>query len=324
MTAYIRRLFATEHDAPRGLLAFEWVAMTYLLLTLLLALAMGDRLPLWGEMIGTRLLIVAVTLLLWRVYLLVPCRFVCLCRVVLQMGLLAWWYPDTYDFNQALPSLDHLFARADEWLFGCQPALLFPQVASWPWFSELLAMSYAAYYPLIALVTLYYFIQRYDELTREVMIVLGSFFIYYLVFIFLPVAGPQYYYLAVGIEQIAQGVLPEVGHYFATHLDALPIPGWNDGLFYQLVESAHQAGERPTAAFPSSHVGATTILLILARRTRSRWLTLTLALFLLLMCLSTVYLQAHYVVDVVAGLLSAPLLYGVMTIVWQRLFSKAG
>jgi membrane-associated phospholipid phosphatase len=179
-------------------------------------------------------------------------------------------------------------------------------------FSELMHLGYASYYPLIALVTLYYFFYRYQEFSRATFIILASFFIYYVVFILLPVAGPQYYYLAAGVDQIAQGHFPSIGDYFATHDDSLPIPGWKDGFFYQCVASAHAAGERPTAAFPSSHVGITTILLFLAWHARNRKLLYTLLPFYVLMCFATVYIQAHYAVDVIGGWISAALIYVVL------------
>ena len=125
----------------------------------------------------------------------------------------------------------------------------------------------------------------------------------------MPVTGPQYYYLAAGVDQIAQGNFPNVGDYFATHTEALTIPGWKDGFFYQCVASAHAAGERPTAAFPSSHVGVTTILLLLAWHARNRKLLYTLLPFYVLMCFATVYIQAHYAVDVIGGWISALVIY---------------
>ena len=76
-----------------------------------------------------------------------------------------------------------------------------------------------------------------------------------------------------------------------------------------LVECAHAAGERPTAAFPSSHVGVTTILMILAWRTRCRKLFWGMMPFFVLMCLSTVYIQAHYAIDVLGGWVSAIVIY---------------
>jgi membrane-associated phospholipid phosphatase len=234
------------------------------------------------------------------------------CRVGVQLALLSWWYPDTYEFNRMFHNLDHVFAGYEQQLFHMQPALLFSQKISNPVFSELMHLGYASYYPLIALVTLYYFLYRYQEFTRATFIILASFFIYYVIFVLLPVTGPQYYYLAAGVDQIAQGHFPNIGDYFATHDEALPIPGWKDGFFYQCVASAHAAGERPTAAFPSSHVGVTTILLFLAWHARNRKLLYTLLPFYILMCFATVYIQAHYAVDVIGGWISAVVIYTVL------------
>jgi membrane-associated phospholipid phosphatase len=103
------------------------------------------------------------------------------------------------------------------------------------------------------------------------------------------------------------GHFPSLGTYFSSHLEALAPPGWTDGLFYQLVAGAQEAGERPTAAFPSSHIGISTIVLILARRHAPRLLFLFLPLWALLCC-ATVYIRAHYLVDAIAGLISAPII----------------
>ena len=108
-------------------------------------------------------------------------------------------------------NLDHVFAGYEQQLFHMQPALLFSQKISNPVFSELMHLGYASYYPLIALVTLYYFFYRYQEFTRATFIILASFFIYYVIFVLLPVTGPQYYYLAAGVDQIAQGHFPNIG-----------------------------------------------------------------------------------------------------------------
>jgi membrane-associated phospholipid phosphatase len=179
-------------------------------------------------------------------------------------------------------------------------------------------MGYASYFPLIALVTLYYFLSRYDDFLRAAFVILASFFAYYLIFIVLPVTGPQYYYVAVGAEQIAQGVFPSLGDYFATHQEQVTLPGYSDGVFYQMVIDAHEAGERPTAAFPSSHVGVTTVLMLLAWRARSRWLVPVMLPFFLLMCLSTVYIWAHYAVDVLGGLVTGAVFYAMFWRLYGR------
>lgn len=310
--AIIKYLFAIEKKPRKGLLAVEWVVMGYLLLTTALMFFTYTKvhnpdLMLWG-----RFRIVAVTLAMWLAYRMVPCRFTRFSRITAQMALLSWWYPDTYEFNRMFPNLDPLFAGYDQQMFGFQPALLFSQTFSHPVFSELMHVGYASYYPLIVLVTLFYFLRRYAEFDRATFIILTAFFVYYVIFIFLPVTGPQYYYLAAGLDNIAAGIFPNVGDYFATHQESLPIPGYTDGFFYHLVEDAHAAGERPTAAFPSSHVGITTILMLLAWKTRNRWLFWGMMPFFLLMCFATVYIQAHYAIDVFGGLVSGVAIYAVL------------
>ena len=308
----IKKIFEIDRKPRKGLLAFEWAVMAYLALTLVVMLLTYTKLHNPESMLLGRGRVVVSTLALWGVYRLVPCRLTMFFRVGLQLALLSWWYPDTYEFNRMFHNLDHVFAGYEQQLFHCQPALLFSQAVSNGVFSELMHLGYASYYPLIALVTLYYFLYRYQEFGRVAFIILASFMIYYVIFVFLPVTGPQYYYLAAGVNEIAQGHFPNVGDYFATHSESLPIPGWKDGFFYQCVASAHAAGERPTAAFPSSHVGVTTILLLLAWHARNRKLIYTILPFYVLMCMATVYIQAHYAVDVIGGWISAVLIYTVL------------
>jgi membrane-associated phospholipid phosphatase len=300
-------------------LAAEWVVMGYLVLTTLLLFFTYTKVHNPQSMLWGRVQVVAMTAVLWGVYRLLPCRLTVLARISAQLALLSWWYPDTYEFNRMFPNLDHLFAGYEQSLLGCQPALTFAQQWSHPVVSELMHLGYSSYFPLIAVVTLYYFCCRYADLQRAAFVIIGSFFIYYIIFIFLPVTGPQYYYLAAGTEQIAAGVFPNVGDWFATHQEMMPLPGYPDGFFYHLVSNAHAVGERPTAAFPSSHVGVTTILALLSWRSGSRRLLALVLTLLVIMCFSTVYIQAHYVIDVFAGLLSGLLLYASLYLVSARL-----
>ena len=205
-----------------------------------------------------------------------------------------------------------MFAQAEQSVFGFQPALVFCDAMPSAWFSELMDMGYASYFPMILAVTLFYFFCRYAEFERASFVLIAAFFIYYVVFVALPVTGPQYYYPAVGMEKIAMGIFPNVGDYFNLHSERLTSPGYADGIFYQMVEHAHEAGERPTAAFPSSHVGISTIIMLLAWHTGNRRLVLCLLPFFVLMCFSTVYIMAHYAIDAFAGLISGALLYFVL------------
>ena len=258
----------------KGLLAVEWIAMGYLLLTLLMMAVLWDKLVSPEQMIKGRITFVLVTLAAWGVYWLKPCRLTMFLRIAVQMVFLSWWYPDTYELNRTLPNLDHVFAGCEQAVFGCQPALLFAQKAPWGWFSELMCMGYISYFPMMTILLVYYFLYRYNEFLKAAFVLLGAFFIFYVIFIFLPVTGPQFYYLAVGPEKIAAGVFPNLGDWFLTHSERMAVPGWTDGFFYHLLEMAHNAGERPTAAFPSSHVGITTVVMLLAHHTHCRKLVL--------------------------------------------------
>jgi len=226
------------------------------------------------------------------------------------MALLSWWYPDTYELNRALPNLDHVFASLEQSLFGCQPALLFSQHFGSTFFSELMCLGYSCYYPMMVVVAVFYALYRKQEFERMMVILMGAFFVHYVIFVLVPVTGPQYYYCAVGEEQIAAGVFPNLHDYFLTHSERMTSPGYTDGLFfYHLVETAHQSGERPTAAFPSSHVSICLTLLLLAWHSRCKPLFYTLIPFAVLLFFSTVYIKAHYAVDALAGLLSGLAVY---------------
>ena len=312
MQKFIRNLFQLEKKPLRGLMPVEWAMVAYLLLTFLLIFVFYTKMNDPQILIFGRLRIVAMMAALWLVYRIAPCRLTRLIRIGAQMGLLAWWYPDTYELNRVLPNLDHVFATWEQSLFGCQPALLFHQELPDALFSELFDMGYAAYYPMIALTVVYYFGWHYKQFERASLVIMASFFIYYVVFIFVPVVGPTFYYRAVGLKQISAGIFPNLHDYFNTHQACLPSPGYTDGIFYRLVEDAKAAGERPTAAFPSSHVGISTVCMLLLWHVRNYKLIAVMAPFYILLCCATVYIQAHYLVDALAGLVSAVVLFALL------------
>ena len=242
MIKFIKQLFTINKKPKKGLLPLEWVMVGYLALTLLIVFFTYTKLENPDAMIWGRIRVAFITVAMWAVYRMLPCRLTLFLRITVQLALLGWWYPDTYEINRMLPNLDHVFAQWEQDVFGCQPALLFCKDMPWAVVSELMHMGYAAYYPMIVFVVVYYFLFRYKEFERAAFVVLTAFFIYYLIFIFLPVAGPTFYYKAVGISKITQGIFPNVYDYFNYYQDCLTTPGYQDGLFYHLVESAKAAG----------------------------------------------------------------------------------
>ena len=224
--------------------------------------------------------------------------------------LLIWWYPEIHDFCTLFPYQDHVFAAIDQTLFGCQPALEFDQQFSSALWSELFNMGYYSYYYLMFSVMLFYLIRRTDEYDKAVFVFLGSFFLFYFVYDFLPVAGPQYYFCALQNIYGDAGwgdSFPALGNYFKDHLEMI-VPEVK-GIFGQLVIGAQEIGERPAAAFPSSHVGMSTVCMLLAWRTGNKWLVWVLVPFYVLLCCGTVYIKAHYLIDSICGLFFAALFY---------------
>lgn len=312
----MKELFRLEKKPIRGLLWLEWAVLAYALATTIFILFTYTRLHQPDQMLWGRAQVLLMTLALWGVYRLLPCRLMVLARVCGQLAFLGWWYPDTFELNRIFPNQDHLFATWEQAVFGFQPALTFCQECSSAVVSELLSLGYVSYYPMIVAVVLFYFCFRYEQFLRTAFIIIASFICFYAIFIFLPVAGPQFYYQAVGTDQIAQGTFPQLGDYFdrlafdvLNHDLSLPIPGWKQGIFYQLLVEAHNAGERPTAAFPSSHVGVATVLLWLAWDARSRKLFFSLLPLAVLMFFATFYIQAHYAIDAMAGLVAGTLMF---------------
>lgn len=197
--------------------------------------------------------------------------------------LFSFFYTETDALNNILfQNLDPVVAHWDELLFGGQPSLSFsahfPQVL----LAELMHFSYFSFYLMIFGYCLYVWVKNPDEFRKSLFLISFSFYLYYLIFIVFPVAGPQYYFPS-----------PE---------NAVP-KGW---LFGSLMHLVHHLGERPTAAFPSSHVGIAALVGYLSFKYASPLLKYLLPLFVLL-CLSTVYLKAHYLIDVIGGLITIPL-----------------
>lgn len=322
MIKFIKKLFLLEKKPSKGLLAAEWIMLAYMLFTIVFMALNYSKLTHPGEMIWGRGCILVITAVLWGLYRILPCRLTRFLRIAIQLAFLGWWYPDTYELNRVLPNLDHVFAQWEQSIFGLQPALVFHQTFSSPVFSEMMDMGYASYYPMILLVTLFYFLFRYNEFEKAAFVILTSFFIFYVIFVLVPVTGPTFYFKAVGIDNIVNGVFPNVNDYFNTHQECLPSPGHHDGLFYKMVEGAKQAGERPTAAFPSSHVGITTVLVLLAWHTGNRKFFWLLVPFFTLMFFATVYIQAHYAIDAIAGLFTGALFYYTLMATGKRMGMK--
>lgn len=300
--------FLDTQEKKPGLLGAEKVVLGYLLLTTIFIFIFWKNLTGPIGMLTGRVLIVAGIAAFYVLYNIIPTRLTRFLRMVFLLATLSFWYSDTYSFCSMFPYQDHIFAAVDQNLFGCQPALVFHDVLPGTFFSELFYLGYFSYYPMIIAVSLFAFFAHRHHVEKTVFILLFSFMLFYLIYDFLPVAGPQYYFHIVPPAQLADGYFPHIPlNYFRTHAEMNFATG-GGGLFQYLVESLQAGGEHPTAAFPSSHVGISTIVMILGFKMSKRFMYILLPFYILL-CLSTVYIEAHYAIDVVFGFVSAFLFY---------------
>lgn len=306
-----------KKDEEKGLCSMEILTLIYMLFTTVLIGIYWNKLADPTGMIVTRICMLAAIGALYGLYRWYPCRALRILRIAPPMLGLISWYPETYDFCSQLPYLDHVFAQMDQDLFGCQPAWEFSKIVNSTFWSEAFNMGYYAYFYMMATTIVFYQLCRYSQADRAGFIFLGSFFIYYVIYEFLPVAGPQYYFLAIGTEKAASGVFPPVGYYFQAHTEMLTLEV--KGVFSQLVQWAHEAGERPTAAFPSSHVGMSTVTMLLAGKAKNKWLFWLMMPLYLLLCCATVYIKAHYLIDSIAGFFTAILFFVLTNWLYKRL-----
>ncbi|MDD3322672.1 MAG: phosphatase PAP2 family protein [Paludibacter sp.] len=286
----------------------EKITFVYFIITLLIVLLFNipfaEKLPI----IATRIYVTLIILFLTYLSTFSNSTIIVFVRQVFLGYLLSIWYPETFDFNRYFPNKDYLIAGFEQKVFGMQPALAFHKLLPQNWFSEIMNFGYLAYYPIMILSGMYFYITDRKQFKYFYFIVLFSFYIYYIIYILFPTAGPQYYYCTIGAENIQNGFFPRINEYFnfQSHLNCVQD---NQGFFLNLVEKTQLAGERPTAAFPSSHVGITTLILFVFLEKRKYFIFALLLPVYAALVAATVYIQAHYLIDVMAGLLSSTLFY---------------
>lgn len=209
--------------------------------------------------------------------------------------LMAYLFKETAYMNHLFCShyLDGWLVGAEKRIFGYLPAVVFSEKFHQIWFSELLNFGYFSYYFMTIGIAILFFFRYPEEVERIIFIILTSFFIYYLFYIFFPTEGPVYFLRAPLNAKVQSGV------------------------FSHLVLIADRIGDGRTGAFPSSHVGMAVIYVILTFRRFPKlfWIVCFLTI---LICFATVYIKAHYFLDSLGGLLSAPLIYVISNWLYSR------
>lgn len=204
-----------------------------------------------------------------------------------------YFYSETVFYNKFFfNNLDPLLVDMEYGIFGMQPSLLFSDYFSNMLFSELMYFGYFSFYLLLLSFTLYLFIKRRDYFKVVTFKLTASLYLFYLIFCFIPSAGPQFYF------PFPDNELPDA--FFFNHV----------------MHFIQSVAEQPTGAFPSSHVGISIIILILSKKIAPYYFKISWP-FVLILILSTVYIKAHYAIDIIGGLIIVPFILYLSNILYK-------
>ena len=278
----------------------DYATQGYMVLVGLLVLVFhGDQVPAWPLLVAAHGIGIALVHLLIRRHARGKTgRFLDFLRHFYPVLLYTGFYRETGELNQMFVSgyLDPFFIRLEATLFGLQPSLAAMTWLPHWWVSEVLYAAYFSYYVMIVGVGLALFLRNRGQFFHYVSVVSFVFYACYLVYIFTPVMGPRIFIREITDYRLPDDVQPaEVPPYPAAV---------TSGPFFQIMAWIYRIFEAPGAAFPSSHVAVAvcTVCFSFYYLRRVRHVHLIVAV---LLCLATVYCRYHYVVDVVAGLLTA-------------------
>lgn len=180
-------------------------------------------------------------------------------------------------------------------IFGADPAFALQRYLE-IWLNELMNAGYISYYfmlPVTAIILLLK--KKWDALERLVLTSAVVFYVCFLIFIFYPVIGPQFFLRD-------QYYLPIIGPFFTP-----------------LAQRIHAGSALYGAALPSSHCGVALVSLWILTREVPKTAIPSFVL-LSLLCASTVYGRYHYISDVLAGLLIGAVMLR-LAASWQRKFN---
>jgi len=277
----------------------DYAAQGYVALVAALILLFGRELPYAGPLLCAHVLCFGLvhTLIQWhernpRSWLLDVLRH------FYPIILYTPFYRETSSLNQMILQgyLDGFFGGLDLRLFGCQPSVALMEKAPFLWLSELFYASYFSYYVMIVGVGIALYFSNKKRFFHYVSLVSFSFYVCYLVYIFLPVVGPRLFYAPLDSFSAQRELVASLGATYPIEFPAT-VQG---GLFFRLMDFIYAHVEAHGAAFPSSHMAIALCSLYFSWRYIPRLRPIHTPAVLLL-SISTVYCRYHYVVDILGG-----------------------
>jgi len=269
-------------EITRTFVPVDYILMGYMLITSLLMVIFRDRLedemPHFLLRLGVFGLILLIKFLAERF----PGYLMTFIRYTYPLAVITLFYSETaYLKNIFFSDFDPFLVRFEDALFGFQPSIEFSARFPYKWLNEIMFMGYSFYYFLTFFVCFAIFLFRREKFKKVSFVVIFAFLFYYLIFIAFPSVGPQFHFSYPDNYVHVYGIF---------------------GKFERMLQSI---AERPTAAFPSAHVGIGIILVYFTLIYLPRFVPAVFLVFIIL-CFATVYLKAHYLIDVLAGFIVGP------------------
>ncbi|MDY0000230.1 MAG: phosphatase PAP2 family protein [Polyangia bacterium] len=174
---------------------------------------------------------------------------------------------------------DDLMIRIDQVFFGGHASVWMQSLITPAFTFYMLLVYYVGYYLYPAVVGVVFYLFRPRVAFRELVLAfLATTFIGYTIYILVPVAGPRF----------------ELQHlYETTFVDRFFLQRWQEQARFDY------------DCFPSLHTAVPLVVNVIAFR-HVRWLGYLLLPFVVSTVFSTLYLQMHYLIDVVAGVALVP------------------
>ena len=266
--------------------------LIYNLIVMLLLVLFSYRIPSWHRLILLNLSMIAVIVFLFA-------RVTDRSPSVLRF--LASFYPMFFFFGAYQQTermnliifdqfLDPLFRRIEYGLFCTKPAIVLAERFPEWWVSEYMHFAYFSYYLLFPIMGIILYLRKDRGPFEEYMFTLcSSFYVYYLIFIALPVIGGE----SMGLPAAA-----------------------GDGPFTRIMRVLYHNFEVGGGAIPSSHAGVAALLIVYAFRHLQRPMAWVYAVLCVSVMIATVYCRYHYAIDAISGALTG----FALVFFWRRVY----
>lgn len=271
----------------------DYLFFGYVFITTILLFISWNQAPNTLELLITRGIIVVSVLGIIFLNNKVKNSILELIRDIYPIIISGYFYSETVFYNKFIwDNLDQKLIDLDQFIFGFQPSLVFSEVFSSKLFSELMYFGYFSFYLLITAFVIIAYYKLKEESTELIFKFAASMLLFYLFFGIVPAAGPQFYLPSPEKDLPVAFVFDKIMHFIQAN------------------------AEQPTAAFPSSHVGISIIILLLLRKKAPLFFKISIP-FVIILILSTVYIKAHYAVDVIGGIIIAPIVLYLASILYR-------